>query len=64
MNKTSKIKELSKHKNNRYEDHNVDRRKSPSDPEQKELDRELDQALKDTFPASDPVQLTPPSHDR
>ncbi len=45
-------------KRNRYEDSNVDRRKSPSDTEKKKLDRELDQALKDTFPASDPVQLS------
>ncbi|MEX2366898.1 MAG: hypothetical protein WD601_09840, partial [Pseudohongiellaceae bacterium] len=43
----------------RYEDSNIDRRKAPSEPEQKKLDRELDEALKDTFPASDPVQLSP-----
>ena len=28
------------------------------------LDRVLDEALKDTFPASDPISLTPPSAPR
>jgi hypothetical protein len=30
-------------------------------PSAKEVDRKLDEALKDTFPASDPVALTEPA---
>ena len=30
----------------------------PSDPEQRHLDDKLEEALKETFPASDPVQLS------
>lgn len=51
-------------KGNRYEDSNVERHHGPSDPDQQELDQQLDQALKDTFPASDPVQLTQKSQDK
>ena len=48
----------------RYTDKNAERRadaKRPSDPEQRHLDRQLDKALEETFPASDPVHLTPES---
>jgi len=32
-----------------------------TDKSKAEVDKELDQALKDSFPGSDPVQLTDPS---
>lgn len=35
--------------------------KKPSDPTQRKLDKKLDEALKATFPASDPVAITEPA---
>jgi len=34
------------------------------EPSKKELDRELEEGLEDTFPASDPVAVTEPAPDR
>ena len=33
----------------------------PQDPEQKRLDRALDEGLEETFPGSDPVNVTQPA---
>jgi len=38
-------------------------RQSP-DPKARDTDRKLDEALKDTFPASDPVALTEPAREK
>lgn len=35
--------------------------RKPSDPAQRKLDEKLDEALKATFPASDPVAVTEPA---
>ena len=37
---------------------------APRDPEKAYLDERLDDALKETFPASDPIAVTPPRRRR
>ena len=38
--------------------------KKPEGPKQRKLDNELDEALKETFPASDPPAITQPEPGR
>jgi hypothetical protein len=37
---------------------------APKDPEQRRLDRALDRGLEDSFPGSDPVNVTQPPQSR
>jgi hypothetical protein len=43
------------------ETHESPKRESPATEEQKQLDRELDRELADSFPASDPPSVTQPT---